>query len=867
MACCITEVQYYESHGKSGFDNDKFDQISNSTLRMDTALTDSRTIGRREATLQHAWVVIMLCLIGFVVNRFEIEIQLNLALWFPILIGGFLIHSLLPFSYRLKFFVLLAPLSAIYLFGWKETAFMAGLFVWIFGLTELPVSLRLKKIGIIATAVILALFKGGYVTSYIPSGVVTIVASLFMFRMIIYLYELKFQKNPLDFWQRLAYFAMVPNLIFPLYPVVDLKTFVKTYYDQPDVQIYARGIELMTHGILHLVLYRIVYLYAVPDIDQIMGGWDSFQYIITSYLLILRLSGIFHLIVGMLCLFGFNLPDIFNNYFLANGFDDYWRRINIYWKDFALKVFYYPVYFKIKQLGRVRGIVITTMLVFGFTWFLHAYQWFWVLGKFNLRATDIFFWSVFGVLVTIGAYRQAIGTRWESRNALVSSYIRAVNITGTFLIVAILWSIWVSPTFDLWFAVMSPLIFEFSQMGLVAGAIILGVIVLGLMLYVYDSNATIRAAVAGTTGRNRFLLTLVIICMTLIGVQSTRDMLSKGLDYDFNEIRTFSLNKNDEDAQFIGYYEEMLAGNDFMNPTWAVESRQEESWVKLNDTKIVEPTYDILIKSLKPNAEIVFKGEILSTNQWGMRDRDYPRVPEEGTTRIAMLGGSSEMGSGVKNHEVFENLVEDKFAEEHPEFKFELMNFAVGARSLIQNIYYLETEILEFQPTHILVFHHERDWQVTLNLFGRILREARIKGGGFPYEELNEILEESGLKSTHSKKDIRKILSDYKVPIFEWAYDRLAGIAANAGMEVIWVHVPDVNRRDGGSFAYNKAYELAQKHGFTCLTLDGVYDGYTINDIQVELNDNHPNALGHQLIADKLYPMLVGRLINQDKIE
>ena len=77
---------------------------------------------------------------------------------------------------------------------------------------------------------------------------------------------------------------------------------------------------------------------------------DLAQLMLATFLLYLRVSGQFHLIVGMLHLFGFRLPETHNLYYLAHSFTELWRRINIYWKDFMMQVVFYPAYFKLKRL-------------------------------------------------------------------------------------------------------------------------------------------------------------------------------------------------------------------------------------------------------------------------------------------------------------------------------------------------------------------------------------------------------------------------------------------------------------------------------------------------------------------------------------
>ena len=84
---------------------------------------------------------------------------------------------------------------------------------------------------------------------------------------------------------------------------------------------------------------------------------------------------------------------------LASSFLDFWRRINIYWKDFIQKIVFYPVYFRVKAWGQTAALVTATCVAFIATWLLHSYQTFWLVGEFPLRAQDVVFWSALAVLV------------------------------------------------------------------------------------------------------------------------------------------------------------------------------------------------------------------------------------------------------------------------------------------------------------------------------------------------------------------------------------------------------------------------------------------------------------------------------------
>ncbi|NIO08549.1 MAG: hypothetical protein GTO40_11300, partial [Deltaproteobacteria bacterium] len=57
-------------------------------------------------------------------------------------------------------------------------------------------------------------------------------------------------------------------------------------------------------------------------------------------------------------------PETNYRYFLASNFTDFWRRANIYWKDFMLKVVYYPTYFRLRKWDDTFRLIFATVLVF-----------------------------------------------------------------------------------------------------------------------------------------------------------------------------------------------------------------------------------------------------------------------------------------------------------------------------------------------------------------------------------------------------------------------------------------------------------------------------------------------------------------------
>ncbi len=141
----------------------------------------------------------------------------------------------------------------------------------IISICHLPISILLRSLLVLGVAIFLGAARLGYGWSPLSGHGLTVLATIFMFRTILYLYELKHEKKSASIWHRLNYFFMLPNIIFPLFPIVDYKTYLNTYYDKTDTFIYQRGINLILWSIICLLCYRYLYYFAVPDLETVDG--------------------------------------------------------------------------------------------------------------------------------------------------------------------------------------------------------------------------------------------------------------------------------------------------------------------------------------------------------------------------------------------------------------------------------------------------------------------------------------------------------------------------------------------------------------------------------------------------------------------
>ncbi len=301
--------------------------------------------------------------------------HMMLVLW-----AGFAVHALLPLRYRLPFYVLLCLTSLGVLFG-GAALWVVALVAAFVGLAHLPARFAMR-VGILVVAGVAAgALRAGALPSPVPPAVWPIAASMLMLRLSVYLYDREHSTVPRNLWRTFAYFLMLPNQVFGWFPVVDYKAFERKYYDEDEQVIYQRGLLWIARGITHMLAYRYVYAVLALDPSDVRDLGDLLQHVAAAFLTYLKVTGQFHLIAGLLLLFGFNLPETNHRWLLSTSFVDLWRRANIYWKDYMQKLVYFPAYFRLRRKwGDTRALVLAMILVMVVTYLLHAYAWFWIIG-------------------------------------------------------------------------------------------------------------------------------------------------------------------------------------------------------------------------------------------------------------------------------------------------------------------------------------------------------------------------------------------------------------------------------------------------------------------------------------------------------
>ncbi|MFT4539586.1 MAG: lysophospholipase L1-like esterase [Planctomycetota bacterium] len=136
----------------------------------------------------------------------------------------------------------------------------------------------------------------------------------------------------------------------------------------------------------------------------------------------------------------------------------------------------------------------------------------------------------------------------------------------------------------------------------------------------------------------------------------------------------------------------------------AVSLAQMRSVHPLGQSGMLRPLdYDRPRYGLKPGLKTIFKMADFETNSRGLRDREYALQKPDGVYRIAVIGDSFTMGSGVPIEQVFHSVVETELNRGAGERQYEVLNFGVGGYGIRDYIGVLQHQLPAYDPDLVLI--------------------------------------------------------------------------------------------------------------------------------------------------------------------
>ncbi|MEZ5302790.1 MAG: hypothetical protein R3F11_19460 [Verrucomicrobiales bacterium] len=321
-----------------------------------------------------------------------------------------------------------------------------------------------------------------------------------------------------------------------------------------------------------------------------------------------------------------------------------------------------------------------------------------------------------------------------------------------------------------------------------------------------------------------------------------------------------SLNEKDRRSRERGYYEEILGAEAF-GGSGMIDigignggPKSEGKWYEGDHDRrrAFQDTGDLRGRELIPNDRRRYFASDWTTNSHSMRDREYALAKPPGTYRIAMLGTSYTVGQGVDDEADYESLLEVKLNEATGgDPPVEVLNFALSSYSALEAASLCEVKVPRFGCDAVfLISHGGIEPRVRRNFAERL-----AEGVDLQFDGLRQLAGECGIEPGMAESEIRSRLAPRGMDLVRWVYGQIAKSCRARGSVPVWVFVPRTDESfDAADIEEFRA--LAAAAGLETLVLPDPYAGRPLAEIIVHPTDEHPNELGHQLIAEALFAAL-----------
>lgn len=241
-------------------------------------------------------------------------------------------------------------------------------------------------------------------------------------------------------------------------------------------------------------------------------------------------------------------------------------------------------------------------------------------------------------------------------------------------------------------------------------------------------------------------------------------------------------------------------------------------------------------------------------NEKGLRGGPL-RPPAEGERRILFLGGSITLGWGVPEPDTISSVLQRMLNDAG--VKAQVLNGGVGNYNTERYVSRFFKTLTDLQPTDIVVQYFLRD------------AEELPPGGGnllLRHSELavtlwiayHRLFDRSGEQTLvdHYRKVYQPGAPGFQVMQAE--LKRLADYAAAHNIRIYLGMTPDVHNLIDYKFGFvhDTMRRLAQADGYLFVDFLPVLSGRPPEQLFAMPGDPHPNALGHRLMAEALFPVI-----------
>jgi hypothetical protein len=344
-----------------------------------------------------------------------------------------------------------------------------------------------------------------------------------------------------------------------------------------------------------------------------------------------------------------------------------------------------------------------------------------------------------------------------------------------------------------------------------------------------------------------------LLALVLVSIEGVHRRVGSEFGTLVHSLRSAHLSRLDNAKLERGYYEGLLSVDRFNSQLWEVYSKKPANWLEVENAGLKRFVGGFGQTELIPSFVSTSKYGTISINRWGLRDKDYEKARPADTMRAAVLGASSVMGWGVGDGETFEALLEDRLNRDPLSAtvkQVELLNFGIPGYQPPAQLAAFD-RALELQPNAVVFVATGRE----ISRSAAYLAEVVQKRLPIPYPALATIVDRSGARAGMDEAAALKLLQPHGADILRAVYQLIAQRSRENGIRPVWIFLPQV-REGSWQEETPETVRIATEAGFAIINLADVYQGQDKAALRLAEWDDHPNILGHRLVADALYRAL-----------
>jgi lysophospholipase L1-like esterase len=285
---------------------------------------------------------------------------------------------------------------------------------------------------------------------------------------------------------------------------------------------------------------------------------------------------------------------------------------------------------------------------------------------------------------------------------------------------------------------------------------------------------------------------------------------------------------------------------------------------ELADAKVYETVFQLLQR----NAKGIHKGLPYRTNSAGMRGPEIEAKKPLGVFRIAVIGDSFTMGSGVLEHQAYPVVLEGLLAAEYQKPRFQVLNLGISGLNLAMSVGRLESVGHPFQPDLVVYGFTENDlrgryyrkgavevsWRVEKPETDDVIFQAPrfLRSRFFSLLELIAPPEGSYVRELDdnyfNNPEAWKYFEDAMTQLARYGEENHVCVLMLVHTDLHFLHFLHPMRRH-----YAAAEQAAKERGIAVQQSFDYFRGRDAPSLWVSSHDFHPNPEGHEILARALF--------------